>query len=317
MTGATILKAVLAAVLLVPSAGAASAGETRIWLTPGVSVVEAHELVYIPSEHHKLSELIWRSEPMFTLNGGVEFQIRPRSKIRLSGTAGFNGDSKMTDYDWQDISTPHSWTDRSIHDVTKLPEYFVLDGRFSQDIARRNNWILSGLAGVKFTHASWSAYGGKFIYSTFDDDGNLLGFRDDIFELPASERGISYRQQWLAPYLGLTAQWQKDRSTFLLSATASPLAFSWDRDIHWQRGLVFTEEFSPNWMVSADLQYDYQLSEHAGFVFAVGIESYARALGRTKIVDRTSITPVTFGPKNGAGASMVNVHGSAGLRFNF
>jgi outer membrane protease len=317
MTIAASLRILVAACIAMLCATTATAGETTMWFMPGVASVVAREFVYIPSEHHKLSELIWRSEPMFTLNGGVVLQLRPRSKFRLSATAGFNGDSQMTDFDWQDLSTPHSWTDRSIHDVTKLPAHFEIDGRLSQDFGSGKNWILSGLAGIKYTQANWSAYGGKFTYSTFDDDGNLLGFRDDIFEIPARERGVSYRQQWLVPYIGLSAKWRKERSILSLSATASPLAYSWDRDIHWQRDLVFTEKFAPSWMLSADMQYDYMITTHAGLMLAAGMESYAKTRGRTKIVDKSSISPLSFGPKNGAGASMMNVHGSVGLRFDF
>ncbi len=307
----------LAACFCTVAVSCANAADASLWLMPGVASLESHEFVFLPSENHKLSELIWRSEPMFTLNGGLELRLRPKTKLRLSGAVGFNGDSKMTDYDWLDADTPRQWTNRSIHDFTKLPEYVSLDGRISRDVAQRGGWLLSGLAGVRYDDVTWSAYGGKFVYSTFDDDGNLLGFRDDIFSLPNSERGITYRQQWLAPYVGVASTWTKDRSTITVTGIASPLTFSWDKDIHWQRDLMFTEKFSPGWMVSADIEYGYRLNPHASFVMSGGIETFAKVVGKTRITDLTKFNPPVSGPKKGAGASSLNVHGTVGMRFEF
>lgn len=206
----------------------------------------ADEIVYDGAK--KLSHLEWDIKNLKMLSLGLDSQFSNGFGARVKFSNAINqGDGKLVDYDWvgdgYDGNLNHdNWTHRSISNVKiKKAQQFDIAGTYSfyKDELKFN-------FGYKHDHFKWSDYGGSYIYSvTNPETDEMISFRTDIGTFSNDEVGITYKQTFQTPYIGL--EYQKDLFDKKIYANIfgnySNLVSAEDEDIHHQRNIKFNEYF--------------------------------------------------------------------------
>lgn len=281
----------LSVLLPAPFAGAAEARkvekETSIHINKNVIVVsgrmslglingKSNENVYVPEFQHKLSELNWDISGVYML--GLGGSIAPLSWLKLNGDVWFKlneGDGSMRDYDWLFLGEQYTLYSRSDNlDVTRgikvdvnseLTFYEYLKSRFF------------GVLGFKYDTWKWTAYGGVF---------NYFGFTGTFDEVP----GITYEQDFYAPYLGLgfSSSLSQTPITFSGRVIYSPYVWGDDKDQHHMRDLVFEEDFDSGTMFGVDVAGAYNFTDHFSVLLSYQYQKYQEMKGGTTITDLTT-----------------------------
>jgi outer membrane protease len=270
----------------------------------GLTSIKANELVY--EGKTKLSQLIWESSYVSTLNGAVAIELPKDFYLSASGTIGLGGDGHMVDYDW--LVPDRAWSDRSIHPDTRLNHYFVASVEVGREIFSRDGTDLGLGAGFKYTDVKWTAWGGSFVYSD-------QGFRDWRGEFDPREKGISYRQSWPVPYLGANLSHHSGPWTFATSLQAGLAIDSYDIDDHWVRNLRFCDYFETTPAVSLSGSVQYAVWNNAAFYLSGSFDRMFRVRGDTKMVDTVNGDEQWF--MDGAGGDYRAATVSFGLKGQF
>ncbi|WP_161629932.1 omptin family outer membrane protease [Desulfogranum mediterraneum] len=240
---------------------------------------ESNELVYTETGA-KLSELNWKLDNIYMLNGGVS--VQPLSWLRLNAdiwVALNDGDGTMDDYDWRFSGA--DWSDWSHHEDVPLDKGIMFDLNAELPFYRHQGTTFSGFVGVKRDNWKWDAYGGSYVYS-------VAGYRDASGTFPAGEPGISYEQWWTVPYIGVGFTSKLTNWDLSGRVIASPFVQGEDEDIHHQRNLRFEEDFDSSAMWSLDFAATYHLLQNWGLTGAVKYQYYQEAKGSTTITDLVS-----------------------------
>lgn len=269
----------------------------------GITAIEANELVY--NGKRKLSQLIWESSAVSTFTGDVKADLETFF-VRASATVGLGGDGHMRDYDWLVAGKP--WSHRSVHPDTRLNHYFTGSLEAGRAVLSYDDTTISLGAGIKYTDVKWAAWGGSYVYS-------FTGFRKDKGEFGDDEKGISYRQQWPVPFLGIDVA-HNEGPWRLAAAFQGGLAIGGQgTDDHWMRDLRFIDnvEATPAVMISASAEYEVR---PATAVFVSGaFDHIFRGRADTDMIDTISGDRSTF--PDGAGADYISMTLSLGLRGKF
>jgi outer membrane protease len=269
----------------------------------GITAIEANELVY--SGKHKLSQLIWESTAVSTFTGQVKVDLDPFF-VRATGTLGLDGDGHMRDYDW--LSTDLPWTHRSIHPDTRLNHYFAGTIEAGREILSRDGTTVSLGGGVKYTDVKWTAWGGSYVYSS-------SGFRDLKGDFADNEKGISYRQQWPVPFLGIDLSHSTGPWTFAGSFQGGVAVNGKGTDDHWMRDLRFIDhvETTPAVMITGSAEYEVR--SNTAFFVSGAFDQIIRGRADTDMIDKITGDKRRFA--EGAGADYMSVTVSLGLRGKF
>ncbi|MCB1444245.1 MAG: omptin family outer membrane protease [Rhizobiaceae bacterium] len=269
----------------------------------GITAIEANELVY--GGKRKLSQLIWQSHAVSTFTGEMTVDL-DRFFLRATGTIGTGGDGHMRDYDWLVAGRP--WSDRSTHPDTRLNHYFSGSIELDREVLSHDGTTISLGGGVKYTDVKWTAWGGSYVYS-------LSGFRDDRGDFPANEKGISYRQQWPVPFLGIDLEHKRGDWTFTGGIQGGLAVQGKGTDDHWMRDLRFIDhvDTTPAVMISASAEYEFR-PETAFFVTGA-FDQIMRGRADTTMIDKVWGGKAKF--RNGAGADYMSMTLSLGLRGKF
>lgn len=267
----------------------------------GLTAIKANEYVY--EGKAKLSQLIWKSAYVSTLNGAVKVELPRDFYLDVRGTIGLGGDGHMADFDWQKPGMP--WSDRSLHPDTRLDHYYVASLELGRTLISRDGTDIGLGAGFKYTDVQWSAWGGSYIYS----DG---GFRDTRGTFDPNEKGITYRQSWPAPYLGVNLSRHDGNWTFSGALQAGLTVESYDIDDHWVRSLRFYDYFETAPTISVAGAIDYTVWNNASLYLSGSFDRIFRARGDTKAVDTS--TGETEWYDEGAGGDFRSATVAFGLR---
>lgn len=283
----------LGALIVVPArAGEASveaaahlepAGDPRLSLTTGIGYLQAtaDEIVYGgPSRDGELSHLIWDVEHAAIWHVEGRLKATPDLDLFARFATHLDADGYLVDYDW--LGTGDDWTDRSLHDDTALDHYFQTDAGAAWTFHESEALSLAAQFGFRYTDISFTARGGDFVYST-DPTGGL--FRDDRGSFPAGEPGISYRQQWPGLYLGPEATWARDRFSVKAGGLAGIALSPSDRDHHWDRNLLFVEDFESRGFFGAHLALTQALTDSVSLNLEALYEYWQLAKGSTRVTD--------------------------------
>jgi omptin len=278
----------------------------------GYLQARAHELVYPgPSADGELSRLIWDTEHALTIHAGLRYEFAPAVDFFADLTTALADTGHMVDYDW--LGDGQDWTDRSTHPDTRLDHYYRLDLGVDWTWLQRGEWALSALAGFRYTDIAWTARGGEFVYST-DPTAGL--FRDDLGSFPPGEPGISYRQKLPGVYLGPQAEWTRGRFSFRGGAVAGLTFSASDRDHHWDRDLLFVEEFDSRGFFEVSLGMTCSLGKNASLYADLRHDRYQLMKGSTWLRDSSTGTIETY-PDGSAGARFESWQVRAGLQIRF
>lgn len=290
----------------------ASTADDRFWLSGGVGLmnIEAHEYVYLGD--NKASQLDWDTDGvvLYTAAAGADLGGDWHVKGKLD--LGFGGDGHMVDYDWVPgfaiDQSKDGWSDRSIHPDTRLDYYFSGALELGRTVFTDESSNVSVGGGFKYTEVRWQAFGGSYIYS----DG---GVRNDIGELPAGVKGISYKQKIPTIFFGLDGSTSFDRLTLSGGVKGGMTLGVDDQDDHW---LTETRVFgdmkaAPVLMLNAAI--DYQLTDTASIYLAGNLENVFRKRGDMTSVDTATGNATLY--RGAAGASLKTMSFQMGLRARF
>ncbi|MBG6246089.1 hypothetical protein CS369_17340 [Candidatus Symbiopectobacterium sp. 'North America'] len=137
---------------------------------------------------------------------------------------------------------------------------------------------MGGIVGYQQTRYSWTTLGGFYQY----DNGETVG----AFERGSNRGG--YRQQFDAPYLGVTGI--VCYQNFELSALAkySPWVKARDNDEHYFRQLTFRDEGNYGRYYSVLVDIGYYLTSCVKVFTALSWNKYDESRGGTQIIDQVS-----------------------------
>jgi omptin len=271
----------------------------------GLTAIKAHELVY-GGGGRRVSRLTWESETVSTINGAVEIDLPQQWYLRADTSFGFAGDGFMADYDWMNPGQP--WTHRSQHPDTRLTHYIAARIEVGRDILSYDGTDLGVGAGFKYTDVRWTAWGGSFIYSS-------SGFRDSRGDFADDEKGISYRQSWPVPYLGINLDHASGPWTFSSALQGGVAIGGRDIDDHWVRSLRFYDRFEAAPALALSGSVNYAVWNNASVFLSGSLEQIFRAEGDTEMVDTTTGGRTMF--RNGAGGDFRSMTVSFGLKGKF
>lgn len=243
----------------------------------GYTSLRGDELVYA-EDGTKRSHLIWKSDaPVLTATAKAVFE----NDWTLSGNlaVGLTGNSKMADYDWR-VSPPagfdpSAWSDRSLHPDTVLDRYLTADIAVGHNFNVNETTTLNLHGGFKYTNVKWSAYGGSYIYSSYN-------FRDSIGNFPDGMRIITYEQTYPAVFVGLAATKVIEQWSFSAFARGGVSVKPGGEDHHWARQIKFSQKFNNALFMSLGARAEYAVSQKATFFFASNFERYFRKTGGTE-----------------------------------
>ena len=270
----------------------------------GITAIKANELVY--GGKAKVSQLIWKSQGISTFTGDATFALDKSFYLKAAGTIGLGGNGYMADYDWLNPGGP--WTHRSQHPDTRLDHYFALSLEAGREILSYDGTSVSLGGGFKYTDVKWSAYGGSYVYSSGS-------FRNDRGDFPDGAKGISYRQQWPVPYLGVNLSHTEGAWTFGSVLQGGITVDANGTDDHWMRALRFIDHFdtTPAVMISASAEYEFR--PDTAFYVSGLFDHMFRTRADTDMIDKTTGGKQKF--SDGSGADYQSMTVSLGLRGRF
>lgn len=292
----------------------ASSADNGLWLSGGVGLlnIEAREYVYLGN--NKASQLDWDTDGvvLYTASAGADLDNSWYVKGKLE--LGLGGNGHMVDYDWVPgfaaDQSMDGWSDRSIHPDTRLDYYFSGTAEIGRTIFADEDSNVSIGGGFKYTEVRWEAFGGSYIYSN-----DKVGVRNDIGELPAGLKGISYKQSIPTVLLGFNGSTSFDRLTLSGGVKGGMTLGIDDKDDHWLTGArVFgAMKSAPVLMLNAEI--DYRLSDAASIYLAGNFENVFRRRGDMNSIDTTTGVATLY--RNAAGASIKTMSLQVGLRARF
>lgn len=270
----------------------------------GITAIKANELVW--EGKTKVSQLIWKSQGISTFSGSIDAELDRAFYVKATGAIGFGGNGHMADYDWFNPDGP--WTHRSLHPDTRLDHYYALSLEAGREILSMDGTELAIGGGFKYTDVKWTAYGGSFVYSD-------TGFRADRGDFPDGEKGISYRQEWPVPYIGVNVSHTQGAWTIGGALQGGMAINGTGTDDHWMRDLRFIDHFdtTPAVMTSATAEYEFR--PDTAFYVSGSFDRMFRTRADTVMIDRISGGKQKF--PDSAGADFMSWTVSLGLRGKF
>ena len=270
----------------------------------GITAITANELVW--EGKTKVSQLIWKSRMINTFTGAVETDLDKRFYLKATGVIGLGGNGYMADYDWFNPGGP--WTHRSLHPDTRLDHYYALSLEAGREVLSVDGTDLSLGGGFKYTDVKWSAYGGSYVYSD-------SGFRADRGKFPDGEKGISYRQQWPVPYLGINLSHTEGAWTIGGALQGGIAVDAAGTDDHWMRDLRFIDHLDTTPVVMTSASAESEFRPDTAFYISGSFDRMFRIRADTTMIDRLGGGRQKF--PDSAGADYQSWTVSLGLRGRF
>jgi outer membrane protease len=270
----------------------------------GLTSLKANEFVWAGST--KVSQLKWKSSYVSTFNADLKVELPKDWYLSARATVGFGGDGHMADFDWQ--VPGNVWTDRSQHPDTRLTHYLVGGLEAGRQVLSYDGTDLSLGAGFKYTDVKWSAWGGSYVYS-------VGGFRDTRGNFDPKQKGISYRQSWPVPYIGVNLEHTEGDWTFAGSLQGGLAVDAYGTDDHWVRNLRFYDYYFTKPAMSLSASAAYAVRENISVFVSGSFDKMFRARADTKEIDTTNNATAWY--KNGAGGDFQSMTVSLGLKGTF
>ena len=297
--------------------------ETRafsIGVEIGATSIEARETLHFGA--HKNSELIWTTDNAPTINvilkgtaGGLQ--------TRLRGSFAVQSDSYMEDYDWlgnfaeYGLAT-YDWTHRSQHDATTLDRAINLDAQVGARVFGNRHAGLSLLGGVRHTDVQWTAYGGKYVYSSpFDGVTSAADrFRNRHFTIPDSEKGVTYQQHYTSPYIGVGAGFAGGGFSLRGAGYVGVPLFTAGTDDHWHRFFRANSGFDDTYMLGVEAEAGYDFTDRLGVTASLRHERYGQGGSDVYATSHLGLGYDVFEGHEGGGDHR-QTHLGVGARYKF
>lgn len=242
---------------------------------------ESNEYVYVPEIDHTLSELNWKLKDVWVLGLGGSFA--PLSWLNFNADIFFklnDGDGTMNDYDY--FIRDFQYTHHSNHQQVDLTKGLMFDINAEMTFYEYDKSKFYGIVGFKHDTWEWEAYGGTYMYSSYYLY-DTVGTFDDV-------KGITYEQEFYAPYLGLGFESSLSQTPITFSGRVIGTFWAWgeDKDQHHLRSLVFEEEFDSGTMFGFDLAARYNFTDNFSVSLSYRYHKYSNMEGETTITDITT-----------------------------
>lgn len=232
----------------------------------GVLQSTSNEIVYRNSASPiELSELIWENNINLA---GIGATLEPSEYLRFNMDLYFNineGSGTLDDYDWMDFNID-DWTHWSHHSTRTT----VILWDFNTELLALplGDTTVFLTAGYKYDYLESTAYDGSFVYSSaYDEDGGGVdvggdsssGFRDIIRNNVDLGDGITYKQYYSSPYVGLGAIWDKRYYSINGRVIYSSMVDAIGEDMHHLRNL-YNEFSTQGTLLGATLKATYKIT---------------------------------------------------------
>jgi len=272
----------------------------------GILRGQTKERVYDPDEGgHKNSQLDWKYSNAPIIKGSVEWNVLPRLSVGAAGwttITSSNGD--MKDYDWFDDSQ-EQWTDYSSHGRTRLEYANEFDLNVKGWILNEPTYRFGVMVGYQETRYSFTAKGGSYSY----ENGTYVG------NFPADLTGISYKQRFKTPYIGLVGDYRYQNFEFGGAFKYSGWVRASGEDEHHDRHTTFTDKIRNQSYYSLAGRVAYHFADNAK-VYVEGVWSRAaNKKGSTTVHDYSDGSSETI--PNGAGIESRSFMTTIGLQYAF
>lgn len=274
----------------------------------GILSGQAKELVYDPDEGgRKLSQLDWKYSNAPIIKGSFEWNALSRLSVGASGwmtIASHNG--QMDDYDWLDESQ-RKWTEHSSHGNTHLEYANEFDLNVKGWILNEPTYRFGVMAGYQESRFSFTAKGGSYRY----DNGAYVG------NFSAGLTGISYKQRFKVPYIGLVGDYRYKKFEFGGAFKYSGWVHASDDDEHHYRQTTFTGKIRNQSYYSLAGNVAYYLTDNAK-IYVEGVWSHAtNKKGSTSIHGFDDDGAFSETVPNSAGIESRSFMTAIGLRYAF
>lgn len=261
----------------------------------------AKEYVFDASTGAKISRLDWKFSNIAIFTAGVKWRPVSWLMMGVRASTSLTGGSLMNDFDFNDPScppVPGGSLCHSNHPATQQTQVFMGDIHVGAPVAVAPDVELTPLVGYKYDTYKWAAYHGTANYVAPPDLSGL---------------GISYRQNWRAPYIGLALNGRHGAFGYEARLTYSPFASGFDRDHHHIRSLIFTDRYRRSSMIAAHLGLSYAVTPMLAATLGYDYQRWSLAKGSTVVRDLLYGDSWYFGG-SAAGASQQSHTLSLGLR---
>jgi plasminogen activator len=286
-------------------------GSVGVSLGVGLLNGQSQEKVYDVDEGgRKISQLNWDIKQVPTLHLGLSYQPLDWLSLDASGwTQVAKGDGHMKDYDWFDDDA--DWTHRSDHPDTRIKQAWQADVAATAWALKRDELALGVVLGYQRSQFEWEARGGNYLYSSDD------GYRDISGNIPDSLKGITYRQTYETPYVGLVGIYNYRNWTLESRFKHSQWVKARDYDQHHLRDLTFTgNNGNRGRMQSLALGLSYRFHPQFSVKAGVDYQMYGESSGSTRVKDLESGERTHYSGKSG-GQSSRTVLSSLALNYRF
>jgi outer membrane protease len=205
---------------------------------------QGKEIVYQDEKSDTyLSELLWDIKPL--VYSGLVLDVSRKKnpgffysislKFGFPITAGI-----MEDRDWMAWNGALSHYSR--HD-SKIDEAWFHDFSWGISLPFGSRVLVKPLLGLSYTHLKWIAFDGYVKYAKEDNPkGGYLPLEDSDPEVPLSGQIVSYTQEWLVFYFGISLSYVfHPRFSAGLSLRLSPLLYFTGVDEHHKRNIQYND----------------------------------------------------------------------------
>lgn len=271
-------------------------GGVAVSLGVGLLNGQAQEKVYDTFDGKKISQLNWDLKQIPTLHLGLAYDPLDWLTLEARGwTQIAKGDGHMKDYDWEG-EDGEGWSDYSDHPDTRVQKAWQAEVAATAWALKREDLALGVMLGYQRTQLGWQARGGRYIYS---EDG----FRDSVGQFPDGEKGISYRQTYDTPYIGLVGLYTYRDWSLEGRFKYSQWVKARDFDTHHMTDTTFAgNNGNRGRMQSLALGVGYRISPRFSVKAGVDYQVYAEAKGSVKKTNLQSGEVDHYGGKAGSQA---------------
>ena len=294
--------------LLSSSAAAQSSPDIGDWLSRikmsseysiGVMSGRAQEYVYRP-DGSVLSRLDWTFKNISMFNAKTSAQLLPWLSVGLRSSLNLSGDAAMKDIDINLPNCPPTATGTycESNSPTRLRHASMLDASAVAQFYEAAGISLSAIVGYKRDQFRWDAIGGTANYGPTGP-----GYQ------------ISYEQRWSTPYVGLGMAYRSGAWTANGRVIGSSWAKGDDRDNHYNRSLLFTEDFAKTRFLGADVGLAYRLNPYVSVTADYRYQMWG--LGKGPVTTVNLKTGATAVEPNAAGANATSHTVSVGFKVDF
>jgi plasminogen activator len=236
--------------------------------------------------------------------------------LRLGGWKPVTSSNTMDDYDWLREGRA-DWSDWSNHPDTKMKNGHMIDAAITARVVKfdKTSWFNSAqidfMAGYRWFYMTWTAYGGTYIYST-----KPAGFRDDAGTFESGVAVIGYEQWIETPYIGIGGNINMDNLTLSVELLGSVWSRASDRDDHYQRTLLFEDDFKNMPMIAGEIKAIYALTRNFSAFGSFMFQKYFETKGSTTMTNYTTGS-VSHDSGDAAGMDHYSMLFTLGLKYAY